>query len=115
MSVIEQSRVQQLEQQLIDAKRVITDLQRQIHDHDTRRVAAMQQAAALAEELKRYEWQPIETAPKDGTEILAHDEDDNVFIAFFCPYIKSWVSNISNAFGQEEHPTHWIPLPEPPK
>jgi hypothetical protein len=74
------------------------------------------------------EWQPIETAPKDGSDIL-----------LWCPnMIKSdpagalvghWYKDshnprwhISNVCGWEwecdlnyEKATHWQPLPEPPK
>jgi hypothetical protein len=74
-------------------------------------------------------WQPIETAPKDGTHILAWSRYDE-------PHIVGWsgagagrgrwlsygcdgpaISSQSD-FGtdyQESMPTHWQPLPEPPQ
>ena len=64
------------------------------------------------------EWQPIETAPKDGTtHILVLDD------GWFC--ISAWWDDSErNEGGQcwkssQWHswltPTHWMPLPEPPK
>lgn len=66
------------------------------------------------------DWQPIETAPKDGTAILAWEKD------WECPAVVSleeydgteyWEyreSLINDAMG-EAFPTHWIPLPDAPK
>jgi hypothetical protein len=51
-------------------------------------------------------WQPIETAPKDGTEILAWDGDQHI-VAWFD---GDWrFSDDRQCF-----PTHWQPLPAPP-
>jgi hypothetical protein len=64
-------------------------------------------------------WQPIETAPKDGTDIM-------VYVGVFEPdyAVAHWngefwdmlpeeleADDYSRAFGQ---PTHWMHLPEPP-
>ena len=80
-------------------------------------------------------WQPIETAPKDGTDILG-------CVAGFCPIVISWVDEIQHwsyfceemfnhddlsryfwkvyceksRSGQETfEPTHWMPLPQAPQ
>lgn len=70
------------------------------------------------------EWQPIKTAPKDGTEVLLLFADEPLWIvAFFGPDSQKKSSEIcwrckwdheSLHQGYEE-PTHWMPLPEPPK
>ncbi len=80
-------------------------------------------------------WQPIETAPKDGTEVLAvfsHDYGYQDKPTVYGPWTVSfwrglWVSSwdgqrvISSQsdFGTDYRdpdiePTHWMPLPEPP-
>lgn len=61
------------------------------------------------------EWKPIETAPKDGFEVLLlfHKTGDRV-VGVFQRRKKCWV----NAWTANEFyfpPTHWMPLPEPPK
>ena len=83
-------------------------------------------------------WQPIETAPKDGTEILAWRVDYGVLVvrwtsaaAFMttseieaeCRDGADWV-DIEDWFCADfiagcrlegsEAPTHWMPLPPPP-
>lgn len=73
------------------------------------------------------EWQPIETAPKDGIAILAYVPDPwsneesiqiQVIVNWGGRYgIHSsnpkWVCSIYEAFNFK--PTHWMPLPTPPQ
>ena len=71
------------------------------------------------------EWQPIETAPKDGTWILVFEHDE------YSPSIHvvrwgqpewgggdlTWVTMAlgPNPDTYDPHPvTHWMPLPDPP-
>ena len=67
------------------------------------------------------EWQPIETAPKDGSSILAWRE------GWYRPIYVRWVLNPRtgtefwndeiewDAYELEnEPPTHWLPMPGPP-
>lgn len=62
-------------------------------------------------------WQLIETAPKDGTRILATDGYEVEKIRW---QRGVWViRNCSDPFYDEEWdentPTHWMPLPKPPE
>jgi hypothetical protein len=89
------------------------------------------------------EWQPIETAPKDGTEILGWREDCDVILIRFTSMddfmnegeIKAEERIIGRVYSDDdlscegwfyadfvrggrladdEAPTHWMPLPPPP-
>ena len=64
------------------------------------------------------DWQPIETAPKDGAEIIVWSKDQ------LAPYLAAW--DDANGWmvpdtcphGWTElliQPTHWTTMPEPPK
>lgn len=76
------------------------------------------EAEAYAAELEqRTKWQPIETAPRDGTSILVFTEL-GVFEATFVSYWEFAVANYHGCLccsGRGDNPTHWMPLPEPPK
>lgn len=68
------------------------------------------------------EWQPIGTAPRDGTPILACCDLPNLY----SPCMVVWAAYHPNASGKEtwrsspicgnkmEHITHWMPLPKRP-
>ena len=80
------------------------------------------------------DWQPIATAPKDGTEIILR-KGDRVTSGAFIVWSKSdsefhgstgvylgqveydsgecW-SSWDGGFCDDDHPTHWQPLPTPP-
>ena len=67
-------------------------------------------------------WQPIETAPKDGTHILIFCPHDDVPIAVghmwagegpaFWSYADELLMNVC---PEGCDPTHWMPLPPPPE
>jgi hypothetical protein len=63
------------------------------------------------------EWQPIETAPKDGTLILLYRDGHHVLGCW--REDGYWSDDIELFFGteyaRENVPSHWMPLPEPPK
>lgn len=73
-------------------------------------------------------WQPIETAPKDGRYLMVGNED-GVWVACYTPTFQSgfqpdnpWISLMLNHRHIEKVkrnyssvPTHWMPLPQAPK
>jgi hypothetical protein len=76
------------------------------------------------------EWQPIETAPKDGTDVIVmymHIETQCVFNAFYASEGHGWEKRDVGWWSYEHSevsrillndfmtPTHWMPLPPPPK
>jgi hypothetical protein len=58
------------------------------------------------------DWQPIETAPKDGTEVLITGKFPNgvwfTEISWFNRHKGQWPGR------SLDPPTHWMPLPAPP-
>ena len=71
-------------------------------------------ASASLSEAKAGGWQPIETAPKDGTSILGYwlgGQHDCAIHATKFIRGRWWATN--EDFPQRE-PTHWQPLPAPP-
>jgi len=73
------------------------------------------------------EWQPIETAPKDGSEFLAYDSNSEKCDVCHCILLGGYPRLVQVQFDAElgpledefgyrtENITHWMPLPEPPK
>lgn len=64
------------------------------------------------------EWQPIETAPKDGRSFIGYNPFTEAHEAYWDASAESWV--IRTWHTGMEGPwfpglTHWMPLPEPPK
>lgn len=71
------------------------------------------------------EWQPIETAPKDGTYVLLAGPSGYTttpirveighWDAEFSPH-QPWVTYSNDSFTDSgDAPTHWMPLPQEPK
>lgn len=72
------------------------------------------------------EWQPIETAPRDGTDVDLWDQNGRQtecrwmipqakeysrrFVAEWCYYHVEWGEWVELG----GHPTHWMPLPASP-
>jgi len=73
------------------------------------------------------EWQPIETAPKDGSSILVYPPtwgskacsiasfEDDKYANKPRPYWRRDDDLGRSTISRGIPPTHWMPLPEPPK
>lgn len=65
------------------------------------------------------EWQPIETAPKDGSSILLFTGTGMIEGNWsFGRWDQGVIYATYDGCGGtafESNPTHWMPLPEPPK
>jgi hypothetical protein len=60
------------------------------------------------------EWQPIETAPRDGTRVIVADTDVWMTCARFWPCNMHWIEDAASGLRLNE-PTHWMPAPPPPR
>lgn len=62
------------------------------------------------------EWKPIETAPKVGDVQIYCSDTKEQMVAFWNTKFKGWQFAIDPCSGPHiAYPTHWMPLPEPPK
>ena len=65
------------------------------------------------------EWQPVKTAPRDGTYILIFDGETVILARWseVCPSDreKGWPDGWYDVGTFLYAATHWMPLPEPPK
>ena len=61
-------------------------------------------------------WQPIETAPEDGTWVLVKFDTDSpgptMLVVQWSPSWGAWCDH--QLCGIMRDGTHWMPLPEPP-
>jgi hypothetical protein len=57
------------------------------------------------------EWKPIETAPRDGSDVLIWCYTGEIGIAHFDYATFAWWHNLC----EYPDPTHWMPLPPPPE
>lgn len=80
--------------------------------HENDQHADQLEAAILAP--PEPQWQPIETAPKDGAAVLTVVAGKIPFVAWWCggnEYGGFWRGDA----GYRVYPSHWQPLPAPPE
>lgn len=70
-------------------------------------------ARAHLELLDKSQWQPIETAPKDEEWVMLLDDPE--LIPVFALWDEDAGEWITAGTRKVVHPTHWMPLPDPPE
>lgn len=63
-------------------------------------------------------WEPIETAPKDGTLILTYSKDYRAeyAVSYWCEYDEEWLTDFRQKGAEQQvDAEYWMPLPKPPK
>ena len=65
------------------------------------------------------EWQPIDSAPRDGDVLIFVKETGEQFVAYWGTAIEdgdqAWTFARGNGLSFiVRNPTHWMPLPSPP-
>jgi len=108
-----------------DLDKYITDVVDEMHY--TKLDAAMFQVQNSLTKVNVTGWQPIATAPKDGTKILLcvpsfrDDHDDEIMLCWWNDHgtpqqdYSAWEWGNDYINIQPEDPTHWMPLPMLPK
>jgi len=63
------------------------------------------------------QWKPISTAPKDGSYVILYVPDEDSELTIACWIYGDWRSWVwsEDCWQNVLNPTHWMPLPEPPK
>jgi len=63
------------------------------------------------------DWQPIETAPKDGTRVLLVEAEQPTGVSTGWWTMAGWrdFGDIGCSGLADYSPTHWMPLPAPPR
>lgn len=66
--------------------------------------------------MSKFEWQPIETAPKDKGQVLLYSagwEMVTIGQRAAIPHENSWID--ADPRQSVDEPTHWMPLPDAPE
>lgn len=69
----------------------------------------------LLKQARNTEWQPIETAPKDGRDVLVWAAGwDNMCVLSWQPERDRWDDGSGDGY-QDYQPTNWLPTTKPPQ
>lgn len=60
-------------------------------------------------------WQPIETAPKDGTVVIGYDPSGAYATRSGFEFMRWLDGQWCDPETHRMYPTHWMPLPDPPE
>ena len=76
-------------------------------------------AAMAAPKQAEPAWQPIESAPKGGSEILLGHANGDCIVGYWGHARNSFIRDYAWCDGSTDlavtWPTHWMPLPQPPE
>ena len=75
-------------------------------------INALTPNAELAQAAQAEGWRPIETAPRDGTEVLANTSGLGRVVVYWDDEESQWGTGLG--YLDRGAPTHWMPLPPPP-
>lgn len=96
-----------------DLARVVRQMRRDLAQNEVTLASLVEvqrsQAATIEAQARATVWQPIATAPKDGTFVLGLTDSDQRAIA--------WDEACQGWFSRNHilcRPTHWMPLPDGP-
>jgi hypothetical protein len=93
------------------AEKINLDQRREGYYPDHAKLAAIIREALQTahQQQEQFSWQPIASAPKDGTSLLMFTESQWCVVAYWDAERESWFD------GEYDQPaTHWRPLPLPP-
>lgn len=60
-------------------------------------------------------WQPIETCPKAGERVLFLAPESDTMSRVHIGWFNKWDEPCWQGLAHNPIPTHWMPLPDPPK
>lgn len=116
--------IAELREVIEDKKRLTREIDIAINGKNAAKQASLCDILGQVRNMNKDEWQPIETAPKDGTNILLYAEGRIIEGWYYLIEGRNsgyWKVATLSPHGcgccadDLENPTHWKPLPKPPE